>query len=212
VIANLSATWVLLPGFILGLTVHEFAHAASAAALGDRFAASDGRLTLNPLAHLSPVGTLSILFLGFGWARPVPVNIYNFRNPRRDFLLTSLAGPASNVVLMLLLVASLRLIFPDSRTYILTAMANPDVVRTTLFEILFLGAYANAILAILNLLPIPPLDGSRIWPFLFPKVRLQSGKFSWIPVVMLLAAVWAGALGWLFDFAFQTVGLLAGLQ
>jgi Zn-dependent protease len=196
VIFNLQEAWMILPGFIIGLTVHEFAHALSADLLGDRYARSQGRLTLNPFAHLSPLGTILILFLGFGFARPVPVNIYNFRNPRRDFLLTSLAGPLSNILLMFLFIGLFRL---------------SDSGNETAALVLFLGAYANGILALINLLPIPPLDGSRIWPFLFPQVKLSGGRLSWLWIILLILALQFNVLNGLFDAVLQTVARLAGL-
>ncbi len=195
-IFNLQEAWMILPGFIIGLTVHEFAHALSADLLGDRYARSQGRLTLNPFAHLSPLGTILILFLGFGFARPVPVNIYNFRNPRRDFLLTSLAGPLSNILLMFLFIGLFRL---------------SDSGNETAALVLFLGAYANGILALINLLPIPPLDGSRIWPFLFPQVKLSGGRLSWLWIILLILALQFNVLNGLFDAVLQTVARLAGL-
>jgi Zn-dependent protease len=196
VIFNLQEAWMILPGFIIGLTVHEFAHALSADLLGDRYARSQGRLTLNPFAHLSPLGTILILVLGFGFARPVPVNIYNFRNPRRDFLLTSLAGPLSNILLMFLFIGLFRL---------------SDSGNETAALVLFLGAYANGILALINLLPIPPLDGSRIWPFLFPQVKLSGGRLSWLWIILLILALQFNVLNGLFDAVLQTVARLAGL-
>ena len=195
-IFRLREIWFILPSFIIGLTVHEFAHALCADLLGDRYARSRGRLSLNPLAHLSPLGTLFILFLGFGWARPVPVNIYNLRNPRRDFLITSLAGPASNILLMFLFVGIFRLVPPRNETAAL---------------ILFFGAYANGILAFINLLPVPPLDGSRIWPFLFRGANMSGGRFSWVWIVLLVVGIRLDLLNGLFDLVLRGVVLLAGI-
>src|SRR5512138_263114 len=90
---------ILLPVFLLALTIHEFAHGWVAHRLGDPTARLEGRLTLNPLAHLDPIGTLAILLIGFGWARPVPVDPRRFRQPRRDAVLVAAAGPASNLLL-----------------------------------------------------------------------------------------------------------------
>ena len=89
----------LLPGLIVGLTVHEFAHAISAKWLGDRNPERMGRVSLNPFRHLSPLGTLALFVLGFGWGKPVEVNLYNFKKPKLYYLLSSLAGPASNLIL-----------------------------------------------------------------------------------------------------------------
>ena len=102
------ALW-MLPGLVIGLSVHEFAHAWSASLLGDDFARRQGRVSLNPLRHLSPLGTL-VIFLGlpFGWGKPVLVNIYNFKHPRWDYLLSSLAGPAANVIMVGLCMAVMQ--------------------------------------------------------------------------------------------------------
>lgn len=195
-IFNLSQSWVVLPGFIIGLTVHEFAHAFSAHLLGDSYARSQGRLSLNPFAHLSPLGTILILFLGFGWARPVPVNIYNFKNPRRDFLITSLAGPFSNILLMLLFIVLFRL--------------TPGV-NDTLSLVIFLAAYANGILALINLLPIPPLDGSRIWPFLFPKINLSNGRGSLILIILLILGIRMNLLDQVFQGILSLIQKMSGI-
>ena len=96
---NLSNILPLIPGFILGLTLHEFSHALVADRLGDSTARRMGRLTLNPLAHLDLFGSLMLIFAGFGWAKPVPVNYHSLRSPRRDMALIAVAGPVSNVVL-----------------------------------------------------------------------------------------------------------------
>jgi Zn-dependent protease len=97
--AKIQEFAVVIPVFLLALTIHEFAHAWVANRLGDSTARLQGRLTLNPLAHLDPIGTLAIVLIHFGWARPVPVDSRNLRNPRRDMVLIAAAGPASNLVL-----------------------------------------------------------------------------------------------------------------
>ena len=186
-----------LPGFILGLTVHEYAHALVALWLGDGYPASQGRVSLNPFRHLSPLGTLAIAVLGVGWARPVEVNIHNFRRPRRDFLLTALAGPASNIVLMMLLAGLVRL--------------GPGL-NDRLRLILLLGARINGILAVINLLPIPPLDGSRLWPVLIPHLKLLNrNRLSFLWVVLVLAIFRLGLLDRLFLAVGNVVNGLAGL-
>jgi Zn-dependent protease len=169
----------LLPGLIIGLTVHEASHAISAKWLGDDLAWRQGRVTLNPLKHLSLFGTLALFVLHFGWGRPVEVNLYHFKSPKRDYLISSLAGPASNIVLSLLALGLLNLPLPS--------WLQPFMMY--LFMI-------NAILAMVNLIPIPPLDGSKIWPCLIPGMRpvVKSGM-SQVWLVVLVVAMYTGTIG-----------------
>lgn len=138
-------------GLVLAISVHEYAHARVADRLGDPTPRSQGRLTLDPRAHLDPLGTLALLFLGFGWGRPVMFDPYNLRSPRRDSAMIALAGPISNLLFALLLSLLLRL-FP------LDTLA-------TLFYILIT---MNITLAIFNLVPVFPLDGEKILGGLLP--------------------------------------------
>lgn len=139
---------IFIIALLMALTIHEAAHAYTAKLLGDDTAEMMGRLTLNPLAHLDPIGTVAILVAGVGWAKPVPVNPNNFRLPRFHNLLVALAGPASNFLLALLF-AGFNLIFrPDPTS--LAAGATVVVI------------YFNIVLMLFNLIPIPPLDGSKI--------------------------------------------------
>lgn len=188
-------TWqvalVMLPGLVVGLTLHEFAHAWSASLLGDGFARRQGRVSLNPLRHLSPLGTLAIFLLPIGWGRPVPVNLYNFERPRRDYLLTSLAGPAANVVV---LAVCLALMLLTRHTYY---FAPPyDLWVEIAHLVLQSVAIINALLAAFNLIPIPPLDGSKIWPCVIPGLKpAGSRRMTWISMMVLLALIWTGSLG-----------------
>lgn len=168
----------LLPGLIVGITVHEAAHAFIAKLLGDRNPERMGRVSLNPLRHLSPLGTLAVFFLGFGWGRPVVVNLYNFTRPKLYYLLSSLAGPASNLVFCVL---SLGILYLRPHWTI-------DFICTSIF-------FINAILAVINLLPIPPLDGSKIWPCIIPGMRpTVSGKWTKIWMVILLVCLFSGVI------------------
>ena len=169
----------LLPGLIVGLTVHEAAHAITAKWLGDDTAERMGRVSLNPLRHLSPLGTLALFALGFGWGKPVVINIYNFEKPKLYYLLSSLAGPASNV---LLCAVSLAILYLHPHWTI-------EFVCTSIF-------FINAILAVINLLPIPPLDGSKIWPCIIPGMKpTVSGKWAKIWLVVLLVILFSGVIG-----------------
>jgi len=143
------------PGILLALTVHEVAHGWAAYLLGDPTARRAGRLTFNPLAHLDPLGTIMLFIFHFGWARPVPVDLYNLRNPKRDMLWISLAGPAANVLTAFLLGRAIRL---------LAGIWLPD----PLLFLLYFGLYINLVLAFFNLIPVPPLDGSKVLVGLLP--------------------------------------------
>ena len=154
----------MAPAFIFALTFHEFAHAWSANKLNDPTAKNEGRLTLNPLVHLDPVGTIMLFVVGFGWARPVPVNPRNLQNPRQDMMWIALAGPCSNVLLA----------FALGWLYYNTA---PTSEMMSIFRaMLQFGVYINLVLCFFNLLPIPPLDGSRIITGLLPQE--QAYQFS----------------------------------
>ncbi|NMB57113.1 site-2 protease family protein [Candidatus Beckwithbacteria bacterium] len=131
------------------ITLHEFAHAFMADKLGDPTPKVMGRLTLNPLAHLDPLGALAILFANFGWGKPVMFDPYNLANPKRDSMLISLAGPASNMLLAILLAVLLKFVQVDSLLNIF----------------LQITISMNIGLAVFNLLPVPPLDGSKILAF-----------------------------------------------
>lgn len=135
---------------VLSLTIHEFAHAWTADHLGDPTARVQDRVTLNPLAHLDPLGTAALLFVGFGWGKPVPFDPYNLKHPIRDTALIAAAGPASNIILALVVVL-LNAVIPLPLT------------------ILFTAVYFNVLLAIFNLVPVTPLDGSKILVALLPK-------------------------------------------
>ena len=157
-----------LPIVLLSLSLHETAHGFAAWRLGDPTARNMGRLTLNPVKHLDPIGTLCMLLAGFGWAKPVPINTRNLRKPRRDMALCALAGPLSNLLLAIVFVLLLRFIGYGWLARILPT--SQFTYNVAYFSILFLyyGVYMNVTLAIFNLLPIPPLDGSRILFLLLP--------------------------------------------
>jgi Zn-dependent protease len=138
---------IFIVAFLAALTIHEFSHGYSAFVLGDDTAKRYGRLTLNPLKHLDFVGALMFLFVGIGWAKPVPINPYNFKDMKIGTALTAAAGPASNF-LVAIIVAMIYHLIP-----------NPPA---SLASALYLIAYINVLLGLFNLLPIPPLDGSKI--------------------------------------------------
>lgn len=140
--------WVV--AIVVTLTIHEFSHGLAAAYYGDPTAKNAGRLTLNPLVHLDFLGFVMLMFAGFGWAKPVPVNPYNFKNRRFAIAMVSLAGPASNLLGVTIFGLIFRLIAPS---------LGPD---NLLPNFLYLLALVNVSLFIFNLFPIPPLDGSKV--------------------------------------------------
>ncbi|MDP7056876.1 MAG: site-2 protease family protein [Nitrospinaceae bacterium] len=145
---------LMIPVVLFSLTVHEYSHGRIAFLLGDNTAKSLGRLSFNPLKHLDPIGTLFFYFMGFGWAKPVPVDPRNFEHPRRDMMYVAIAGPLSNVTLAVICSFFIRFIVPD--------------INGILFTLLCFGVYINVALAIFNLLPVFPLDGSSVIKGLVP--------------------------------------------
>lgn len=145
---------------VIALSVHEFAHAAVAHAKGDTTAERAGRLTLNPLAHLDPIGLIPLFLFGFGWAKPVPYNPYHFQNPRIDALLVGLAGPGSNLLLATLAGITYRIIGNAGETGLLPSF-------------LLIAVLVNLLLFFFNLIPIHPLDGSKILDALVVKPSQQ---------------------------------------
>lgn len=167
-----------VPVILFSLTLHEYAHARAAEWLGDPTARMMGRVTMNPLVHLDPVGTLMLLFGPFGWARPVPFDPRNFRDRRRGVLLVAAAGPASNLALALLLGSGLR-------------FALPAAGSTDLPEVMVRAVLINLGLALFNLLPVPPLDGSRIMASVLPPrwaIRYEAME-PYAPALLLLLIV-----------------------
>lgn len=152
---DLMATLYTLPGLILALTFHEYAHAAVSDRLGDPTPSQQGRLTLNPLAHLDPVGTVFLVFAGFGWGKPVQVDSRYYRNPARDMMLVSLAGPVSNFIQSVLW-------FFVYGALVTFAPLEGNQALTILTMMVLYAAYINVSLGVFNLLPLPPLDGSKI--------------------------------------------------
>ena len=170
---------------LVAFTVHEFAHAYVAYKFGDDTAKRQGRLTLNPIAHLDPFGTILIFLAGFGWARPVPVNRFHFKRPRLAGILVSVAGPLSN-----LLVAALALLIYIILIRVGVFAAIPEAFGEG-FETFFnLFVRLNLVLFIFNLLPFPPLDGYRIIEDLVPaRIRPKLTQYEGLGIVLFLVLV-----------------------
>ncbi|MGE4543937.1 MAG: site-2 protease family protein [Pedobacter sp.] len=156
---------MLVPG-LLAITMHEVAHGWVAERFGDPTARLLGRLTLNPVKHLDPIGTLLLFFIGFGWARPVPVNPGNLRDPRRNMLWVALGGPIANLGLALLSALVLRGLgrLPTGSMGNIESMVLEPLTLMAAFSL-----YINVVLAVINLMPVPPLDGGRVLIGLLPQ-------------------------------------------
>lgn len=203
---------IMLVPALLAVTIHEVAHGFLAERLGDPTARLLGRLTLNPAKHLDPIGTIAVLVFGFGWARPVPVNANNLRDPRRSMVWVALAGPTANLLLaifcalLLRAVAQVALFFPDSGFLV---YIKPIGLMSAF------GLYINVILFMFNLLPIPPLDGGRVIANLLPESNAQFFKkiepFGLLIIVFLMfgTSLWKTVFG---PAVFAVVAWLAGPQ
>ncbi len=155
-----ALAWVV--AIVLSLTVHEFAHALVGKWRGDDTAEQMGRLTMNPLVHLDPVGTLMLLFVGFGWAKPVPFDPRNLQNPAWDGATIALAGPGANLLLAILAATAYR-----------SFAELPFALDSLLPVFLILLIFTNLLLAIFNLLPIPPLDGAKVLDAICYRTRYE---------------------------------------
>lgn len=183
---NLSEFFGVIIAFVLALTIHEFAHAWVSDRLGDPTARLLGRLTLNPKAHLDPIGTLMILFAPFGWAKPVPFDPFNLKNPRRDTALISLAGPAMNLIgagFSALVLRALILV-PLFPLPLLNGFL--DFLMTLLAMLVIL----NVNLALFNLIPIHPLDGFKVVEGILPeRESRQWATLQGLGIILLLVLV-----------------------
>ncbi len=187
-----------MPIILLALSLHETAHGYVAYKCGDNTAYNLGRLTLNPFKHIDPIGFACMLLFGFGWAKPVPINTRNFRNPKRGMALSALAGPMANAIMGLMSAAMLGftmalyyyLAFTGASAFVLTCVSY----TTVLFE---LSALYNLLFMAFNLIPIPPFDGSRIaLVFLPPKTYFGIMKYErQIMIGLLVALVLLSRLG-----------------
>ncbi|HUT75248.1 MAG TPA: site-2 protease family protein [Armatimonadota bacterium] len=187
------------PAFALAIMAHESAHAFAASKLGDPTARNLGRVSLDPRRHFDPLGAIiyvaTMVFsqgqFGFGWAKPVPINPFNFRDRRRDFMLSSLAGPVANLVQAAAWALLLRLY---SRFAVTTAGFDPFA-----FMILF-GIIINVVLAVFNMIPIPPLDGSRLLAWMLPEdLAYRLDRLEPFGFVIVMALLFFGLFGVVFD-------------
>jgi Zn-dependent protease len=179
---------ILAPPFLLALTLHELAHGLVAHRLGDPTASRMERLTLNPLKHLDPLGTIAFMIMKIGWAKPIPVNPSYFRNPEKDMLWVALAGPGANVLLAL--ASGL-----GAKALLGAAFLLPPAIWAPAMQMLAASIWINLVLAVFNLLPIPPLDGSKILASLLPGDTAASlARIEPFGFIIILALFLTGTL------------------
>ncbi len=195
----LSTLLISLPAIIIALTFHEYAHGFVAYKLGDDTAYLQGRLTLNPLPHLDPIGFIMLLFFHFGWAKPVPVNPFHLRGDRtKGMMLVSFAGPAANMILAIaaaILVGLLQGVFSTVHSSFFT------IFMAILTQLVFI----NVVLAIFNLIPIPPLDGSKILAGLIPSSQEWIYKLEQYGFIILILLMVTGIIGKILNFIINPI-------
>ena len=215
-----------LPVMLMALSVHESAHGYAAYKLGDPTAHSLGRITLNPVKHFDLFGFLSMLIFHIGWAKPVPVNARYFQNPRKDFAIVGAAGPLSNVCLALIHLLILRIVMIFATDLVLNNGIGSEVgliVLSLVVYVLYMGVAMNIVLAIFNLIPVPPFDGSRIfYAFLPPKWYFGVMKYEryimigCILLFFLLNRMRLNPLGifedWVINGLFTVTGMGSGTE
>lgn len=179
---NLMNMLINLPAIIIAITFHEVAHGYAAEAMGDDTAARAGRLTLNPIKHIDPLGLLSMILFRFGWAKPVPINPNNFKDRKKGVLLVSLSGCGTNLILAFISLAVITVV---------QGFACP-----LLNQILYSFYIYNLIFGIFNLLPIPPLDGSHVLEQFLPlRARMVYNRYARYGMFVLILLLWTGMVG-----------------
>ena len=217
--------WSVLTGILLSvvpslicITLHELSHGCVAYWLGDTTAKDAGRLTLNPIRHIDAMGLLMMAVFKFGWARPVPVNMYRFRHPRRYMAITALAGPVSNLIIGIVFLFLYGLLY--------VPLNKGGTVGDWFLEMIYLTAYISLALMIFNILPISPLDGSKVlYSFLSDRAYMTLMRYERYGMILLLVLVatrvlgapLSSATGWVFkklfilaEWGFDFYGKLAG--
>lgn len=185
---------------LIALPIHECAHGYAAYRMGDYTAKREGRLTLNPLAHFDIFGTIAMILFGFGWAKPVPINPLNFENPKKGMMISSLAGPMSNIGLAFISMVLYKL------SYIPQYMGISGAFLSTVQMFLLYMITINITLGVFNLIPIPPLDGSRIATYFLPqRIYFKIMQYENLIFLGLIIALWFGVLDGPINFVSGTL-------
>jgi len=193
---------LILPGILIGLSIHEFAHAFAAYKLGDQSQKFRGRLTIDPLKHIDPMGFLLLLVAGFGWAKPVQIDSRYFKNPKRDDIIVSMAGPVSNLLMAILISIITAIVFSLS---IKGGVNTGGQVFITIVSILQYAISINLVLMVFNLIPIPPLDGHHVLADIGGyKVQQFYNKYNNYWSIILIVLIISGAFGFIIG---PTVGI-----
>jgi len=192
----------IIPIFLISLTVHEVAHAYTAWKMGDPTAKSMGRITLNPLKHIDPIGLLMLIIIRFGWAKPVQINPNNFKNPKKGMAISALAGPVSNLLMATCGAALLGIINYIYYNNAAQSITFVEMSRNFLYYFVFL----NILLAVFNFLPVPPLDGSRIVTYFLP--RKYAYYYNYVErygFLILFIGLWTGILSKPLNFFIEII-------
>ncbi len=204
----------ITPAVLIAIVFHEVAHGYVAYLCGDDTAKRAGRLTLNPLKHLDPIGTIMLILFKFGWAKPVPVNFYNLRHPKRDIILVSIAGPLTNLILAVILsFFYFRFSFYRYSTLFTFHFIRSYPIVMYLSDVVGYSVLINLVLFIFNLIPIPPLDGSKVLMVLIPeRYKMTYAQFERYGVIILLILVLTGVIGYILNPGLRLfINLLANI-
>lgn len=195
---NFSELIYWIPSVIVALTVHELSHGLAAYFLGDKSVKDDGRLSLNPIRHIDPIGFICLLVMQFGWAKPVMIDTRNFKDPKNDMAITAFSGPLSNLLLAMvcfLITTPLEILYAGS---------SPIVVHLYVFLLYLIRI--NIILAVFNMLPFPPLDGSKVFGVALPdRLYFKMMSADRIGFIILMIMIITGAFGTIFSPIIQAL-------